>query len=271
MIKITQKCSMGCKHCMNDATPEGRHMSIEKLKDVMDFIKKINLKGPIIISGGEPTEHPDFEKFCYYIMEYTLKNDLDVTYIVTTNGFWIVDHPEETKKILALGDELRKIEFQVSADVRYYPKRLPVHKRILREKGIILCDDCVGNNIYPQGRAVKNHIEQGSSIKMTRCANCHLMATQLKINGNLKLSTIVNNLFKANKFCTPHIRPDGSIAIGESDLCPVVSNIYKSDEEIGKDIFECTCNECQKYLKPIELQDLAFKFIPNNNLLSKLI
>ena len=31
------------------------------------------------------------------------------------------------------------------------------------------------------------------------------------------------------------------------------------------------CPECQKYLKPIELQDLAFRFIPNNNLLSKLI
>lgn len=28
MIKITERCTMGCKHCLNDAQPDGKDIEI---------------------------------------------------------------------------------------------------------------------------------------------------------------------------------------------------------------------------------------------------
>ena len=40
VIKITEKCSMGCSHCMNNALPTGKHMSFDTFKDVIKFQKQ---------------------------------------------------------------------------------------------------------------------------------------------------------------------------------------------------------------------------------------
>ena len=53
MIKITEKCSMGCIHCMNNATPNGKHMDFDIFQRVVSFQKQYG--GPFcIITGGEP-------------------------------------------------------------------------------------------------------------------------------------------------------------------------------------------------------------------------
>lgn len=271
LIKLTTKCSMGCKHCINDAKPNGEHMTMDVLKDVLNFIKNVNIKGTIVLSGGEPTENPLFCDMCKYIMEFTMENDLDLNYIVATNGFWVLEHPEETKEILSYGNKTRNITFQVSADVRYYPERLPVHKRIFREPGIRIVDDCV-QAIYPQGRAVTNGLEPSKLLTVPKCTNCKLIAAQELIkNRPPKLSTIVNHLAKAKKMCTPHIRPNGDIALGESDLCPVCSTIYKSDMDIAQDILNMNCSACEQYLyKPKDNEQPAFRLVTNEERMQKI-
>ena len=260
MIKLTSACSMGCKHCINDAKPDGQHMSMEVLKDTMNFIKNMNKELSVLITGGEPTENPEFFNMCKYIMDFTLENDLKITYLVTTNGFWILDHPEETKEILSWGDDIRKIQFQVSADVRYYPKRLPFHKRIFREKGIMVVDDCV-QHIYPQGRAVENNLPVSKAFNVPKCANSKIIVIQQTMRGQQpSFINLVSALNKAGKFCTPHIRPNGDIALGESCLCPAVSSIYKSDIDIGLDIIQFNCFKCREHLYKPEQEDRAFTF-----------
>lgn len=37
LIQITNRCHMGSSHCMQDATPKGRHMTDETFDQVMDF------------------------------------------------------------------------------------------------------------------------------------------------------------------------------------------------------------------------------------------
>jgi MoaA/NifB/PqqE/SkfB family radical SAM enzyme len=62
MIKITEKCSMGCSHCMNNATPNGKHMVDATFVKVIKFQKKYG--GPFcMITGGEPSEHPMFKQY----------------------------------------------------------------------------------------------------------------------------------------------------------------------------------------------------------------
>lgn len=40
IIDLTYSCKMGCSHCMSDCKPEGKNMSIQVLKDSLDFLKK---------------------------------------------------------------------------------------------------------------------------------------------------------------------------------------------------------------------------------------
>ncbi len=40
----------------------------------------------------------------------------------------------------------------------------------------------------------------------------------------------------SSQFCTPHISIDGSIKLGESDLCPACASIYDEPKEIIRKI-----------------------------------
>lgn len=40
MIKITERCTMGCKHCLNDAQPDGKDIEISKLIEIFDFLQR---------------------------------------------------------------------------------------------------------------------------------------------------------------------------------------------------------------------------------------
>ena len=61
IIDLTYSCKMGCSHCMSDCKPEGKNMSIQVLKDSLDFLKKYQIP-TWYFSGGEIFEHPDILK-----------------------------------------------------------------------------------------------------------------------------------------------------------------------------------------------------------------
>lgn len=61
LIKITESCTMGCTHCMNDSKPDGRDMTLDMAQKVVDFLieeykRTKNYINVFVISGGEPTE-----------------------------------------------------------------------------------------------------------------------------------------------------------------------------------------------------------------------
>lgn len=58
LVELTYACKMGCKHCLSDCKPDGKNMSVDTLKDVLEFMSKNNII-PWIFSGGEMFEHPD--------------------------------------------------------------------------------------------------------------------------------------------------------------------------------------------------------------------
>lgn len=239
LLKITEKCSLGCSHCMNDAKATGKHMTMETLKDVLSFVEKTDTWSSIVATGGEPTEHPQFVEFIETIIEFLNSIGMVKVLTITTNGFWILEYQEEAMRIVSLGNKFTKVFFQVSTDRRYYPKRIDVTKRIWREEGFILCDDCV-EQIYPQGRA-KGKYESNS--KASRCFNVRAISKQMEFPT---LRDIVATLASRGKFCTPSIRIDGGISLGESDLCPKCCSIYNSDVEIIKAIRQFKCDGCKE-------------------------
>ena len=240
LLYITECCSLGCTHCIDDAKPDGQHMTLETLEASMDFIIKNNIYHSVIVTGGEPTEHPLFPMFMGYIIASLAKLKRKCVVTVTTNGFWILENEENRKvckRMIDNGTDV-EVQFQVSADTRFYPKRLDVTKRIWREEGFVLCDNCV-LSVYPQGRAKTNKLPWNA--KASKCFNVRAITKQCP---NPTLSKIVWTLALNKKFCTPSIKINGDIVLGESRLCPTVATIYDNETDIIQKIKDFKCDGC---------------------------
>lgn len=229
MIKITEHCSMGCSHCMNRALPNGKHMDFNTFKKAIEFQRK---HGALIclISGGEPTEHPDFTSF----IDYALNTLKDTFFVVATNGVWMQDNYDKVEHFSNLYGI--RLTFQVTNDARYYPTKVDLTLPVLNQCGNVYSSDKI-SHIYPQGRALDNGYSWKS--KCSRCFNVRAIAHQVE---HITLKELIETL--GLKVCTPHITINGSIKLGESDLCPVCSHIDKSEEEIMQDILSFRCQGC---------------------------
>lgn len=240
MIKITEKCSMGCSHCLNKATPNGKHMDFHTFKKAIAFQKKYG-GSFCIITGGEPTEHPEFEKF----LEYAFKELIDCFITITTNGVWLQTHQDYVKDI---GKRMgNAVTFQVTSDKRFYPTQIDLSLPVFRNYNVIVCERLLA--IYPQGRALDNKLEWDS--KGSKCFNIRAIANQVNTNN---LGVLISLLAIKQKFCTPHIGINGCIKVGESDLCPNCSHIDKSSIEIMNDIRNFKCNGCNHINKKLPEQ-----------------
>jgi len=239
VIKITEKCSMYCKHCLNSATADGKHMDFEIFKKAIEFQRKY---GPeqLMITGGEPSENPKFKRY----IEYADDNLKNTQIIVSTNGIWIESDPEYIWRTFM--ERGIKIIFQVSYDERYYPRSINTKLPVLGLPNVTY-NKVV--SMYPQGRAFDNKLP--AKPKGTKCFNVRAVLRQLEPEErNLK------NLFQVmcdnTLICTPHIDIYGNIKLGESDLCPVCSSINYSQDRIVEDILKFRCKGCKHVLDTMD-------------------
>lgn len=132
-------------------------------------------------------------------------------------------------------------------DPRFYPDPLSKQEKYWLNKLGAIIEAVPGNPqnpqkcLYPQGRALQNFPNADWNVIGPKCANCRLLTLQ-NVNS---ISQMVTCLLQHGKVCTPVIAPNGGIKLGESALCPEVSNIYKSEAAIIQDIRQCTCQKCE--------------------------
>ena len=240
LLHITDKCTMNCPHCLGDYNENGGHMTEQVFRDSIKFILNTNTIVHIALTGGEPTEHPDFVKFMdilFNIMDNTpCTLGMPRLVTITTNGFWCLTYPDEARRI-ANGSKTVHIEWQVSADKRYYPTRLDVDNPLFKEERFTLCDDCV-THIYPQGRALDNKMDY--IAKAPKCFNIRSI-----VKSNTSLRDAVTALLMKGYTCTPSIGINGEIKLGESRLCPNCSSIYDSISVIEEKIRNFHCHKCE--------------------------
>lgn len=239
MLKITERCTMGCIHCLNDAKADGKDMDKKTFIDSLNFLKDNNIGRNLILSGGEPTEHRNFDLIMEALIDWCDKNQGYISILtITTNGESIC---KDYKPFVFYRDTLSKfgttLIYQISADTRYYPRRIETHKRIFREPGFVLCDNCV-DYIYPIGRALDNGIPYFRLS--SQCFNVRALSKQ----GFDTLESIEMVLLSRGKTCTPHIGIDGSIKLGESDLCTKCASIYDDPKQIIEKIQKFKCTKC---------------------------
>lgn len=223
---------MWCTHCMNANTPNNVHMDFDTFKKAVEFQKKY---GGImmLLTGGEPTEHPEFKRFLEYAIENTM------AYItIATNGTWM---PQNYDYICYLNDAYRhRLLWQVSADKRYYPYPVDLSLPVFQVDNVV-CSDTIGP-IYPMGRAKENGL--GAFNKASKCFNIRAITRQ--VSPVCGLSHIIDMMNMRGYFCTPHIATDGTIKLGESDLCPSCSHIDKTEDVIKQDILNFRCHACDE-------------------------
>ncbi|MDA8403749.1 MAG: anaerobic ribonucleoside-triphosphate reductase activating protein [Desulfobacteraceae bacterium] len=112
-VLFTSGCNFDCPYCHNpDLVRRTIDSKVIKLKDIFDFLKKRRFfLDAVVISGGEPTLHPDIIGFCSEIksMGYPIKID--------TNG----SRPKVLQNLISdhLVDYIA-MDIKTSFD-RYYP------------------------------------------------------------------------------------------------------------------------------------------------------
>lgn len=101
LIQITNRCQEGCRHCLQNSLPDGPHMTEAMFKRTLAFGKFLRCM-TYVISGGEPTEHPQFYDFCKMLNNFISKNGNKAAFTVVSNGMWYPEQVETMQKLARL-------------------------------------------------------------------------------------------------------------------------------------------------------------------------
>ena len=206
---------------MINAGPDGEHMPMNIYKQTLEFIEQ-NTFPYILISGGEPTLHPEL------ITMIKMAKEKKFYIMLLSNGTFLED--PEYKKILLETD----IPIQITNDARFYPRKVPLieHPNLLFEHKI--------RTISPFHRAVTNKLEITRQSPL--CFN--LRSICRKVRDFKKTISMLRSKMYA---CTPSINIDGSIAAGESNECTVFGTVFDNDTTLTGNLCSLRCGRCGLY------------------------
>ena len=219
LVRITNRCSMGCIHCLTDASPSGQHMDWATFCSSVQMSLDLETMRMLMISGGEPTEHPDILRYIDHA------NKLGFVVVLTSNGTF-VDDEQLTEQLLS-----RDILIQVTNDRRYYPRsvRMIEHRRVCYEETLRM--------ISPFGRAL------GNGLPVTQTfPSCFNLRSVTRSTGDVRLALAF--LRSKARFCVPSVNVDGTLVAGEAPSCAVIGSVFSSPEDVTKRVIGTSCGRC---------------------------
>ena len=101
-IKICDRCNMGCPHCHENSTPDG------KLGDILSksFIDGLHPYTELALGGGNPLEHPDLIPFLEKCKRLQLIPSMTINQVHLMDNLELVHKLIEEKLIYGLGVSL---------------------------------------------------------------------------------------------------------------------------------------------------------------------
>lgn len=211
---------MGCSHCMQCSTPDGGNMTTGIFLEAVKFAERSNVH-VMLITGGEPTEHPDFED----IVAVCCRKFIMV--IITTNGMWI-DDPDKVHTMKCLFDKYDNLTMQVTNISKYYPKTVDT-QRIEDLFGHNVAFETNHLNLLALGRASQDPDlikESEGSLGTMSCFSSALVSAQLPYQ------MAIANMESRGKFCHPLIDYRGYLHWSESCQCPSFAHLSDGFDEI---------------------------------------
>ena len=246
LIQITNRCHMGCPHCMQESAANGKHMKPETFEQVLQFVREA---GPMVVNvtGGEPTEHPLWRAFARALLGVKGVAVLSIL----TNGAWIEDNKTRIDMARLVREANGRVKVQIYSNPLYYRDHewTVSHEAQFRSIG---CTPDFRSPLFMQdlGRARRNCREEvEKSDFVPSCINSHLIAMQAR-----SMRQFFEMCVGAAKFCRPLIDPDGGIHMSESWRCQTVAHVSDGvDEAFRKIRASRPCGGCRLYKNFTEL------------------
>jgi hypothetical protein len=186
----------------------------------------------ILLSGGEPTEHPDIEQIIAKVLSQGL------VAMLLTNGMWLADK-EKKRSILRDEWEYPRLLIQVTNDKRFYPKKPP------------RCDDQrIGafvtslSLMMPVGRFKGKVHDEVPMRTAPACFNLRSMTRQF---GSVQRAISMLRLRGSSGLsgqCIPSISANGDLVAGEGRFCHKVGTVDSSVREVTDAILGMRCSRC---------------------------
>ena len=124
---LSEACNLKCKHCYQE-NHKPVQLKYEELLKILDqyrnLLKKLNMKGHINLTGGEPLCCPFFFKI---LDEFKKDKDL-YSFSILTNGTLITD--EIAKKISEYNPEYVQVSLEGGKKVNDYVRGIGVYKKV---------------------------------------------------------------------------------------------------------------------------------------------
>ncbi len=225
LLQITNRCHEGCRHCLQNSLPDGPMMTEKTFRRAIEFGRF--LKNPIyVLTGGEPTEHPQFFEFCK-MLDSLIGNEARFT--ITSNGMW---YPEQKEMV----EKLSRLKSYAGMQVYSNPKWYKDYDFIMAHKAEIESIDKVmvsNETIYMEdlGRACQDKEAQAEVAKnpyFMSCINGHMLFKQISTLHRMK------GMLAQGTFCKPMVDYKGEVHLSESHLCPSFGNV---NTDLFMDIF----------------------------------
>lgn len=219
---ITNKCSMGCPHCMSDCKPEGQLLDKNNLMPFINFFNFMRFR-TLLISGGEPTEHPDFS----YIVETLAEKCKPLAMVIISNGSFVEDE-KRLSEVVRLMHRFQFMRLQITSIKGLYKNYDSIYKkkeyirsffpgRVIFEMERIMMMRSLGR--AATNPEIMEMVEQTNN-GYTDCANATLLSMQ---SPNIKEFAL--NCESRGKFCMPMVDYKLDVHMSESMLCPSVGNL----------------------------------------------
>ena len=204
---------------MTDSHPAGEHMTLEVFQQALEFTQRVEGNVVVMISGGEPTRHPDLVG----MLRLTRRYGFHV--ILLSNGLFFGEQPHLAAKIEPLVDAI-----QVTNDPRFYPRTVavPAGQHV----------DTVISSVAPFGRA-----KTGSKQITRRTPFClNLRSVMRRLNHVQEALSFLRT--RGISYCTPSINTDGTVVAGEAPECAQIGTVLSSADELSKAVLDLRCNAC---------------------------
>lgn len=217
LIQITNRCRMGCPHCLDDSRPDGGLMYPAVFNAAVHFARKSG-EIHLLLSGGEPSEHPLLFEFCRIVSGDGLRFSL------ATNGMWLGDEEAENRMLL-----IAHLHGFVGAQIYSNQKWYRLHEDTVSKYSAAISrwkplgfhlDLSEIRGMLDIGRAKSNPAAKEKAASNPYHNSC--LASCVTLAQSRSPSDFCYLMLRQGRFCTPMIDWQGNVHMSESWLCPSV-------------------------------------------------
>ena len=220
LLQVCNRCRMACPHCLDNATPDGGLMDSRTAHAAVAFAVSSGVP-LLIISGGEPSEHPKLLDLC------RLVSDSGLRFSLCTNGMWLGDQTLEYRM-----ERIARLTGYCGSQVYTNPKWYRFHVETVNRFNLQSARwQALGFNLDTTdiramldiGRARDNP----QALEEARQSPYHnsCLAACVTLAQTATPSDFFSLMTAQGRFCTPLIDWKGDMHMSESCLCPSCGNV----------------------------------------------